>query len=158
MPMNTGRGVAPSTTDNPNDYEVDSVSFDGNSVVKFDSYSKQHYWISRVADNGQTAATSVILNPPIAGQSDLQFALQSLTAVRGGESKLITQADLSVAAVVAIIPTTTGIYRDIEVYNNEGELISPDTIIATASGIAIGLETYVPIIGTYKILYRIEQI
>jgi antitoxin (DNA-binding transcriptional repressor) of toxin-antitoxin stability system len=158
MPINVGQAYLVLATDNPNNYEVDTVTTDGMNIIKFDYYTRQHYWVSRLSSNGLTFARDIVLNPPVAGELDLQLALQALTAVRGGESKLITQADLSVAAIVAIIPTSTGIYRDIEVYNNEGELINPDTIVVTALGIAIGLETYVPIIGTYKILYRIEQI
>jgi hypothetical protein len=144
--------------DNPNNYPADTITSDGASIVKYNAFIHQHNWVPVADDNNQTTAGEVVLNPPVGGSSNLQNVIQSLIAVRGGGSRQVTQADLSVASIVAIIPATTGTYRDIEVYNSLGELINPDSAIVSTAGIAIGLGTYAPIIGTYTILYRVEQI
>jgi hypothetical protein len=147
-----------SVTDNPNNYPADTITSDGASIVKYNAFIRQHNWVPVADDNNQTTANEVVLNPPVGGSSNLQTAIQALIAVRGGGSRQVTQADLSVASIVAIVPAATGIYRDIEVYNNLGELINPDSAIVSTMGIAIGLGTYAPITGTYTILYRVEQI
>jgi hypothetical protein len=102
---------------------------------------------------GAAIASELDIVPSIPGldASNVQQALEELTELIPSEATF-TQSDLSVLGIYPYIHNKNKLDVTVQVWDGTSQLINVDEIISQGvNAIGVNLETYVPILGTWKI-------
>lgn len=106
-----------------------------------------------IYSGGGGLASGVVINPPIPGlnAANVQQGLELLTELIPSEATF-TQSDLSVLGIYPYTHNKNKLDVTVQVWDDNSELINVDAIIPQGvNAIGVNLQTFVPILGAWKI-------